>query len=83
VLAHHGIGPSPQLGELRRISLAVQADPAGGGGATGRGGVQGVGDRLGQFLEEGAEVYVAVEPGAVQALIDQRDLAAQGSDLDG
>jgi hypothetical protein len=72
-----------QLGQLRRICLAVQADPAGGGGAAGCGGVQGVGDGLGEVLEAGDEVQVALEPGAVEALAEQRDLAAQGGYLDG
>jgi hypothetical protein len=56
VLAQHGIGPPPQLGELRAEGLAVQADPVGGGGALGRGGIQGVGDGTGEFLEAGGEI---------------------------
>ena len=81
LLAQHGIGPPPQLGQLRRVCLAVQADPVRGGGPAGCGGVQGVGDGLGEFLEAGGEVQVAAEPGAVEALVYQRDLAAQGGYL--
>ena len=37
VAAEHGIGPLPQLGQLRLMRLPVQADPVWGGGAAGYG----------------------------------------------
>jgi AAA domain len=80
MLAEHGIGPLPQHGQLCRISLTVQADPERGGGTAGRGRVQGIRDGPGEFLEPGGQVQVAAEPGAVEALIEQHDLAAQGGD---
>jgi hypothetical protein len=80
MLAEHGIGPVAQPGQLCRVSLTVQADPERGGGTAGRGRVQGIRDSLGEFLEPGGQVQVAAEPGAVEALIEQRDLAAQGRD---
>jgi hypothetical protein len=83
MLAEHGIGPLPQPGQLCRISLTVQANPERGGGTAGRRRVQGIRDGLGEFLEAGGQVQVAAEPGAVEALIEQRDLAAQGGDLYG
>jgi hypothetical protein len=83
VPAEHGIGPLPQFIELCGVGQAVQADPAGRGGAAGCGGIQCTGDGLGEFLEAGAQVQVAAEPGAVEALIEQCDLAAQGGYLDG
>ncbi len=83
VLAQNGIGPVPQLGQLRGVRLAIQADPAGCGGAAGRGGVQGVGDCPGEFFEAGRQIQITAEPGSVEALADQRDLAAQGGYLGG
>jgi hypothetical protein len=65
------------------VGLAVQADPVRGCGAAGRGGAQGAGDSLGEVFEAGGEVQVAAEPGPVEALVDLRNLAAQGGDLDG
>ena len=83
VLAEHGIGPLPQLVQLRRIGLAVQADPARGGRTAGRGGVQRVGRYLGEFLKASGEIQIADNPGTVEPLAEQRDLAAQGGDLRG
>ena len=83
LLAEHGIDPLPQLGQLRDVGLAVQADPVGCGGAAGWGGVQCIGDCLGEFLEAGGEVQIAAEPGPVEAFADQRDLPAQGGYLYG
>ena len=48
-----------------------------------RGGVQGVGDGLGDFLETSGEIQLAAEPGAVKPAVDLHDLAAQGGDLGG
>jgi len=79
----HSIDPLPQLGELRRIRLAVQADPERSSRATGCGGVQRAGDRLGEFLEAAGEIQIAAEPGAVEAFADQRYLPAQGGNLYG
>ena len=52
VLARHGIGPPPQLGELGAEGLPVKADPVRRDGTAGRGGVQGVGDGLGEFFRQ-------------------------------
>ncbi len=60
MLAQHGIGPAPQLSELRIEGLPVQAEPERGGGSAECGGVQCVGNDLGEFLEAGGEVQVAV-----------------------
>ena len=68
---------------MRLVRLPVQADPVRGGGTAGRGRVQCVGDGLGELLEAGGKIQIAAEPGLVEALVDQRDLAAQGGDLDG
>lgn len=68
---------------MRRTCLAVQADPARRGKAAGCGGVQGVADCLGEVFEARGEIHIPAEPGPVKALVDQRDLAAQGGDLDG
>jgi hypothetical protein len=59
VLAQHGIGPVPQLGELRIEGLPVQAEPERGCWSAGRGGVQCVGHGLGEFLDAGGNVQVA------------------------
>jgi hypothetical protein len=63
VLAQHSVGPPPQLGQPRDINVAVQADPGRGGGAAGCGGVQRIGDSLGQLFEAGGKVQVAADPG--------------------
>jgi len=60
MLAQHGISPAPQLGEMRIEDLPVQAKPGRGCGSTGRGGVQRVGSDLGEFLDTGGEIQVAV-----------------------
>ena len=83
VAAEHGISPLPQLVQLRRVGLAVQADPTWGGGTAGCGGVQCVGRCLGEFLEASGEIQIADNPGAVEPLAEPRDLAAQGGDLRG
>ena len=44
VPAEHGIGPLPQLGQLRPMRLPVQADLVRGGGTAGRGRVKCAGD---------------------------------------
>ena len=38
---------------------------------------------LGEFLEASGEIQIADNPGAVEPLAEQRDLAAQGGDLGG
>jgi hypothetical protein len=53
VLAEHGVGPSPQVGQARMVGVTVQADPVRGGGPAQSGRVERVGDRLGQVLEPG------------------------------
>jgi hypothetical protein len=58
VLAQHGIGLVPQLSELRIEGLPVRAEPERGGGAAGCGGVQCVGNDLGEFLDTGGEVQL-------------------------
>ena len=83
VLAEHGVGPPPQVGQLSVVGVAVQADPVRGGGSARGSGVEGVGDGLGQFLEPGGQVQVGVEPGLVEPFVDGADLAAQVSDLRG
>jgi hypothetical protein len=40
VLAEHGIGPPPQLGQPRGVGVTVQADPVRGGRPAGGGGVE-------------------------------------------
>jgi hypothetical protein len=82
VSAEHGIGPLPQLGQLRRVGLAVQANPVRGGRTAGRGRVQGAGHCLGEFLKAGGQVQIAAEPGLVEPFVDHRDLPAQGRYLD-
>jgi hypothetical protein len=47
----------------------------------GRGGVQCIGDCLGEFFEARGQIQVVAEPGPVEALADQCDLAAQGGYL--
>jgi hypothetical protein len=70
MLAQHGIGPAPQLGELRIEGLPVQVEPGRRCGAAGRGGVQYVGKDLGEFLDAGGEVQVVVQPGPVETIVD-------------
>src|ERR1700677_1174823 len=77
VLAQHGIGPVPQLGQLGQVCLAVQADPGGGRGPAWRGGVQRVSDAAREFLDTRDEVQVVAQSGAIEPLIHLRDLAAQ------
>jgi hypothetical protein len=76
VLAQHGVGPPPQLSQPRVVGVVVQADPGGSGRSTGSDGVQGGGDCPGEFLEASDEVHIITNPGAVEPLADQRDLAA-------
>ena len=83
VLAEHGLGPPPQVGQPGGVGVAVQADPVRGGGAARGSGVERVGDGLGQLLEPGGQVQVGVEPGLVEPGVDGVDLAAQGGDLHG
>jgi hypothetical protein len=67
----------PQLGQLGQLCLVVQAEPAGGGGPARRGGVQRVPDAPREFLATHDEVQVAAQSGAIEPLIDLRDLTAQ------
>jgi hypothetical protein len=83
VLAQHGIGPAPQLGQSRVAGVAVQTDPVWGGGPAGGGGVKRVGDGPGQVLEPGGQVHLGAEPGLVEPVVDGVDLAAQVSKLCG
>ena len=66
VLAEHGVGPPPQVGQPRVVGVAVQADPVRGSGPARGGGVERVGDGLGQVLEPGGQVQVGAEPGLVE-----------------
>jgi hypothetical protein len=67
----------PQLGQLGQVCLPVQAEPGGGGGPAWRGGVQRVRDAPREVLETRDEVQVAAQSGAIEPLIDLRDLTAQ------
>jgi hypothetical protein len=66
VLAERGIGPPLQVGQPGGVGVAVQADPVRGGGSARGGGVERVGDGLGQFLEPSSQVQVGAEPGLVE-----------------
>jgi hypothetical protein len=81
VLAEHGVGPLPQLGQPRVVRVAVQADPERSGGPARGGRLQGVGDGLGQVLELGGQVQAGADPGLVEPFVDVADLAAQVRDL--
>ena len=60
------------------------ADPRGAAASSARGGgLQRVGDSLGQVFEPGGQVQVGVEPGLVEPVVDGLDLAAQVSELRG
>ena len=61
--AEQGVGPTPQVGQLGVVGVAVQADPVRGGGAQGRLGLQRVGDGLGRLVEPAAQVQVGAESG--------------------
>jgi len=69
VLAEHGVGPLAQVGQPRMVSVAVQADPIRRGRPARSGGVEGVGDSLGQILEPGGQVQVGAEPGLIQPFV--------------
>ena len=68
-------GPVPQLGELGQVSLAVQADEEGAAGA--RGASASVAATIRRVPRNADEVQVAAQAGAVEPLIDLRDLTAQ------
>ena len=63
--------------------MTHQADPVRGSGSARCGGVERVGDRLGQVLEPGGQVQVGAEPGLVEPFVNGADLAAQGGELRG
>ena len=62
VLAEHGVGPLPQVGQPRVVGVGVQADPVRGSGPARGGGVERVGDGLGQVLEPAARSRSARRP---------------------
>jgi hypothetical protein len=66
----------PQAVQFGQVCLAVQTEPAGRGGPARRGGVQRVRDAPREFLETRDEVQVAAQSGAIEPLIDLRDLTA-------
>ena len=79
----HRVSPPPQLSQPRVVGVVVQADPAGSGRPAGSDGVQGGGDRSGEFLEASGEVHIITDSSAIKPLADQRDLAAEVSQLRG
>jgi hypothetical protein len=83
VLAQHDVNPPPQLSQPRAVGVVVQADPGGSGRSTGSDGGQGGGDCSGEFLEASGEVHIIADPGSVEPLADQRNLAAEISHLRG
>jgi hypothetical protein len=81
VLAKHGIGPPPQIRQPRVIGVAVQADPGRGSRSARGGGVERIGDGLGQVLEPGNQVQIGAEPSPIEPGVDDADLAAQVREL--
>ena len=75
--------PPPQLGQPRVVGVVVQADPVRSGRPALGGGVERVGDGLGQFLQPGGQVQADAEPGLVEPDVDGAALAAQVSELRG
>jgi hypothetical protein len=62
---------------LARYASRSRPSQQGAAGPRGRGGVQRVRDAPREFLETRDEVQVAAQSGAIEPLIDLRDLTAQ------